>query len=425
MLLKFKFFKIKFEQKKKRRITRRLFAHSTKEKVPQSMFALSIVALAAAISGVVGGGFSLTTYSSVMTGMYGTAKSTVTVSMVPDGTTGDLQPIIAMNTTRNILIGGTRSFVGGVATLPYYNAPGDRRLDLFDFSRGGWPSKKSTVVGKSGSITTYTSNCTVSTGCSYVSSGALVWFSAYIGATVTLSVDSRQNIPLYINISSPSSYNISWSFDLFDSDASTFQPDDSVYSLPANFYPPSSVPSPTPNPTKPNVTTISFYRSFTNDSFSRNLANDNAASPAGEANWICPAPRAGLIIAQFDVTVDANFGQYAMCNKGACACGMLTTCQRVGRQTNSIATNLWYSFPQSAMCAKGFPIGTNNCTWQEDYKLVTAITADCFNTIKGDPLFPNGYTRVCTNYDTVGAHLLYSLQNCPDVKDSLPWPFEW
>jgi hypothetical protein len=279
--------------------------------------------------------------------------------------------------------------------------------------------KSQTVVGKSGSITTYTSNCTLSTGCSYLTSGGSL--RTQIGGTVTLSVDSRQNIPLYINFSSPSSYDISWSFDLFDSDASTFQPDDSVYALPAYFYPPSNVPY----PTKPNVTTMSFYRSFTNDSFSRNFVNDNAASPAGEAKWICPAPRAGLIIAQFDVTVDANFGQYQTCNNGACSCGRLATCQRVGRQTNSIATNLWYSFPQSAMCAKGFPIGTNNCTWQEDYKLVTAITADCFNTIKGDPLFPNGYTGACTNFDTVGAHLLYSLQNCPDVKDSLPWPFEW
>lgn len=358
-----------------------------------------------------------------MTGIYGSTKSTVTVSMVPDAATGDLQPIIAMNTTRNILIGGTRSYVGGVATLPYYLAPGDRRLDLFDFSRGGWPSKKSTVVGKSGSITTYTSNCTVSTGCSYVSGGLLNGFSSFVGATVTLSVDSRQNIPLYINMSSSSSLSISWSFDLFDSDASTFQPDDSVYSLPASFFP--SVPSPTPNPTKPNVTTISFYRSFTNDSFSRNLANDNAASAAGEAAWICPAPRTGLIIAQFDVVVDANFGPYAMCNKGSCTCGMLTSCQRVGKQVNSAATSIWYSFPQSAMCANGYPIGTNNCTWESDYKLVTAITADCFLTIKGDPNFPMGFTRGCTNLDSVGAHLIYSLQNCPDIKDTLPWPFEW
>lgn len=81
--------------------------------------------------------------------------------------------------------------------------------------------------------------------------------------------------------------------------------------------------SPTPSPT-PNVTKISFYRSFDNDTRARKLANVNTASPAGEADWMCPSPRQGLIIAQFDVTVDANFGDYAMCNS-APACAMMLT----------------------------------------------------------------------------------------------------
>jgi hypothetical protein len=77
------------------------------------------------------------------------------------------------------------------------------------------------------------------------------------------------------------------------------------------------------------------------------------------------------------------------------------------------------------MCAKGFPIGTNNCTWQSDYKMVAAITADCFSTVKGDPNYPNGYTPPCSNLDIVGAHIVFAMQNCPDIKDSLPWPDAW
>jgi hypothetical protein len=95
------------------------------------------------------------------------------VSMVPDPKTADAQPIIALNMSADttdvptILVGGIRSYAGGVAQLPKRYYPGDRRLDMFDFSRGGWPSLPSTVVAKSGSITTYTSNCSIFTGCLY------------------------------------------------------------------------------------------------------------------------------------------------------------------------------------------------------------------------------------------------------------------
>jgi hypothetical protein len=124
--------------------------------------------------------------------------------MVPDPNTDDAQPIIALNVSTGtttlpmILVGGVRSYVGGVAQLPYSYSQGDRRLDLFDFSRGGWPSLPSTVVAKSGSITTYTSNCSISTGCSYLY--GYVQLASYPGSTVTLSVNSRKNIPLFINV---------------------------------------------------------------------------------------------------------------------------------------------------------------------------------------------------------------------------------
>jgi hypothetical protein len=73
------------------------------------------------------------------------------------------------------------------------------------------------------------------------------------------------------------------------------------------------------------------------------------------------------------------------------------------------------------MCAAGFPIGTNNCTWRPDFELVKAIDMACFRTVQGDPNYPNGWSQ-CGNYNTTTSHLVFAMQNCPDVKDTLPWP---
>lgn len=373
------------------------------------------------LSGVSGRGFSLNAYSAVVSVVSGSSlTATGVVSMVPDPNTGQEQPIVALNMSaplNAIMVGGLRSYVGGMAQLPLSAFSGDRSLDLFDFSRGGWPSLRSTVVAKQGSITLYSANCSISTGCLYPYGFNLV-LATDAGSNITLVVDSRRNVPLSINITLPyPGQFFSWSFDQFDTHASTFQPDASIYVLPSAFYTPAT---PVPRPS-PNVSTVSFYRSFSNDSFARNLANDNAANAVGEANWICPSPGQGVIIAQFDVTVDTNFGPYAPCNKGACSCNHLSDCQRVGRQAMLVPTSFWYSFPQSAMCARGHPIGANNCTWLADYKLVAAITADCFINVKGDPAYPNGFLPSC-DVDAVGQHIVYALHNCPDVKDSLRWP---
>jgi hypothetical protein len=378
-----------------------------------------VILCALAMSGVVGR-FVADSYSALVSFSYISQTGSGVVSMVPDPVTGDLQPIVALNVTlslgSHVMVGGLRSFVGGVAWLARGNYPGDRRLDLFDFSRGGWPSLPSTAVTKQGSMTAYTANCVADTDCSYVFTAQPI---VYAGSTVTLYVNS-QNVPISINISAPGSImQYSWSFDMFDTNSSAFQHDSSIYTLPADFYPAIAPPPP------PNATKISFYRAFTNDTWARNLANDNAASAAGLANWVCPSPQRGLIIAQFDVTVDANFGRYSTCKTNSCKCGMLSKCQRVGMQINGLVTNMWYSFPQSAMCAKGFAIGTNNCTWQADYKLVSAVTSDCFLSVKGDPNFPNGFMPSCANLDMFGAHIVFALQNCADVKDSLDWPADW
>jgi hypothetical protein len=277
------------------------------------------IALAFLLSGVAGRGFSLKSYSAVVSAVPSLgAKSTGVVSMVPDPTTGILQPIVALNLTMAAggsitCVGGLRSYVGGVMQVPGYgyNA-GDRRLDLFDFSQGGWPSLPTTSVSKSGPITTYTSNCSATTGCSLVNGGQVIRFWQP-GVTVALNVNAQRSIPISINITNATMHFASWSFDLFDTNATTFQPDSSIYTIGAQGY------AGAPPRKAPNVTTMSFYRAFDNDTFARNLVNDNAATASGEVTWLCPNPSTrGAILAQFDVTLDINVGTYTMCNRGQC-----------------------------------------------------------------------------------------------------------
>jgi hypothetical protein len=229
---------------------------------------------------------------------------------------------------------------------------------------------------------------------------------------VTLVVDSMSSTPLYMNISSISS----WVFSEFSTKPTTYQPDDSIYDLPAKFFAGKTVRT-------PNVTTVSFYRSFTVDRFARYLINDNAATSTGEAEWICSKTTPQLVFAQFDVEIDTNFGTYAMCNKGYCSCGSLPSCQAIGESGGDpTVRNFWYSFPASAMCASGFPIGTNNCSWSADYVLQKAITMPCMLSTM-DPSFPAGYKCNSAQYGLAGKHIELAFASCPDVKDTLP--FAW
>jgi hypothetical protein len=112
-----------------------------------------------------------------------------------------------------------------------------------------------------------------------------------------------------------------------------------------------------------------------------------------------------------------------MCNKGSCTCGSLPSCQKIGESSGDPTDrNYWYSFPASAMCASGFPIGTNNCSWSADYVLQKAITMPCMLSTM-DPNYPAGYKCNSLQYGLAGKHIELAFATCPDVKDTLP--FAW
>jgi hypothetical protein len=138
---------------------------------------------------------------------------------------------------------------------------------------------------------------------------------------IALEVD-RRGSPLFMNVSySPNNF---FQFTSFSQQASTYQTDSSVYTLPASFY--SGAPRQTPN-----ITTLSFYRSATNDSFIRNIWNDNVATAQGEASWAgCQSLNTVLFFFRLDLQIDQNFGQYLMCNGGMCPNYYLDVTQRMG-----------------------------------------------------------------------------------------------
>jgi hypothetical protein len=144
---------------------------------------------------------------------------------------------------------------------------------------------------------------------------------------IAFEVD-RRGSPLFMNVSySPNTF---FQFTSFSQQASTYQTDSSVYTLPASFY--SGLPRKTPN-----ITTLSFYRSATNDSFIRNIWNDNVATAQGEASWAgCQSSNTVLFFFRLDLQIDQNFGQYLMCNGGMCPNFYLDVTQRMGASVSFV-----------------------------------------------------------------------------------------
>ena len=143
----------------------------------------------------------------------------------------------------------------------------------------------------------------------------------------------------------------------------------------------------------------------------------------------CDSTNSELLFAQFDIEHDARYNTYRLCNKvrttnetkrpffihttnralvnATVICNrvnlwakkMLATmvigclCQPVHSKTPNAKQRCFQRcFVGFCRCAKGFPLGTNNCTWSASYKLVHVITMDCFRTI-ASPNYPNGCSR--------------------------------
>jgi hypothetical protein len=229
-----------------------------------------------------------------------------------------------VNTSISNYVGGIHSYVGGIAYVGVGSGrsqlgAGHRYLEQFDLSSKGWLTWPSTTVSKTAQGTVvYSRNCTSMFWCAYPSSGQISPLN--YGYVVALEVD-RRGSPLFMNVSySPNTF---FQFTSFSQQAGTYQTDSSVYTLPASFY--SGAPRKTPN-----ITTLSFYRSATNDSFIRNIWNDNVATAPGEAKGGCQRVNAALLFFRVDLQIDQNFGQYLMCNGGMCPNRYLDVTQRMG-----------------------------------------------------------------------------------------------
>jgi hypothetical protein len=184
---------------------------------------------------------------------------------------------------------------------------------------------------------------------------------------------------------------------------------------------------------------IQLYRQHGNSTLFKQLNNTNLASLYGEAYWLCEYHVASPLLSVFTLTVDARWSAYSLCNAGQCSVTDYASAFGVGRQFNDgnrvcnfpdtqepddsnvtcssswcQGAGTWYSFPQLGACPLGQPVGTNGCTWQQDYVTIKTITLDCLKNVS--------YLNFDCGNQTFGfmsSELARGFKLCPDVKGSV------
>jgi hypothetical protein len=184
---------------------------------------------------------------------------------------------------------------------------------------------------------------------------------------------------------------------------------------------------------------IQLYRQHGNSTQFKQLNNTNLASLYGEAYWLCNYHVASPLISLFTLTVDARWSAYSLCNAGQCSVDDYASAYGVGRQFNDLdpvcsypdtqepddsnvtcsgswcgGAGTWYSFPSRGACPKGKPVGTDGCTWQQDYATIKTITLDCLKNVT--------YLNYdCTNqtFGFMSAELARGFKLCPDVQGTV------
>jgi hypothetical protein len=184
---------------------------------------------------------------------------------------------------------------------------------------------------------------------------------------------------------------------------------------------------------------IQLYRQHGNSTLFKQLNNTNLASLYGEAYWLCEYHVASPLISLFTLTVDARWSTYSLCNAGQCSVTDYASAFGVGRQFNDgqricnypdlqepddsnvtcssswcQGAGTWYSFPSQGACPMGQPVGTNGCTWQQDYVTIKTITLDCLKNVS--------YLNFDCGNQTFGfmsSELARGFKLCPDVKGSV------
>jgi hypothetical protein len=184
---------------------------------------------------------------------------------------------------------------------------------------------------------------------------------------------------------------------------------------------------------------IQLYRQHGNSTLFKQLNNTNLASLYGEAYWLCEYHVASPLLSMFTLTVDARWSAYSLCNAGQCSVTDYASAHGVGRQFNDgnrvcsypdtqepddsnvtcsgswcQGAGTWYSFPSLGACPMGQPVGTDGCTWQQDYVTIKTITLDCLKNVS--------YLNYDCGNQTFGfmsSELARGFKLCPDVKGSV------
>lgn len=186
------------------------------------------------------------------------------------------------------------------------------------------------------------------------------------------------------------------------------------------------------NDTAP-IKELTFFRNCDNDTYARVLQNNNLASLLGEAVWLCDAGRKGAVISTWNITVDTRWADYARCNKGSCPCSPPSAeCTLgVGRAEPGLTSPTcmtvmphgeWFSFPAAGECSAKVPVGTKNCTWSSDYKLVKSITLVCLDAViasGGGKMRNSCVWSSIPDITALASFISKAFQTCPDVSKSL------
>lgn len=146
------------------------------------------------------------------------------------------------------------------------------------------------------------------------------------------------------------------------------------------------------------IQTMQMVRFHSNDDYT--LTNKNTADFQGDASFLCTGisgnETKNSVISLYNVTVNTQWGQYALCNYDNCQGGNDYSVGHEGAYgvpmfggqcSNNTEYGNWYSLREGAECTDGHYVGDgSSCAWQTQ-ALVKSISLDCLLSL--------GYFQAC------------------------------
>jgi len=175
-------------------------------------------------------------------------------------------------------------------------------------------------------------------------------------------------------------------------------------------------------------TQLILLRNHGNGSFNSQLDNVNLADLQGETYWLCDFNAPSAMLSMYNLTVDPRYSDYMLCNGGVCDATNFGERFGVGKQNNDgedkcLAPQLnnatcsgscggmgvWYAFPDMGRCPPHKPLGTNNCTWLNEYTVMKTITIECLRAVS-----PGNFTCESRTAIQLGEDVMNAFQVCAD-----------